>query len=142
MATLEAIREFMETAFPQAPIVIEAVDDKYALIRHRASEKSLRPGGSISGPMIMTMADTALYIAIFGTIGIVPMAVTTSLNINFLSMPRPDKDLIAECRLLKVGQRLAIGEVSIYSEGKQDAIAAHATGTYSIPPEDKRHPPA
>ena len=63
-----------------------------------------------------------------------PMAVTTNLNINFLRMPQANRDLIAECKMLKIGRALAIGEVYIYSEGLADPVA-HATGTYSIPPK-------
>ena len=66
------------------------------------------------------------------SIGPVPLAVTTNLNINFLRKPAP-RDLIAECRLLKLGKRLAVGEVTIYSDGEDEPVA-HVTSTYSIPP--------
>ncbi|MDH4395888.1 MAG: PaaI family thioesterase [Limnobacter sp.] len=128
------IAEFLKKEFPQAPIEILAVGDKTATVRYAVSFDSLRPGGSVSGPVLMTLSDTALYVAILATIGIVPMAVTTSLNINFLRMPKADRHLIAECKMLKVGKALAIGEVFIYSEGLDDPVA-HATGTYSIPPK-------
>ena len=77
-------------------------------------------------------ADVALYAAILGSIGIVPLAVTTNLNINFLRKPAAGRDIIGECTLLKVGKTLAIGDVFIYSEGSSDPVA-HATGTYAIP---------
>lgn len=80
----------------------------------------------------MTAADVALYVAILGEIGIVPLAVTTNLNMSFLRKPASDKDLIAECRLIKLGRTLAIGDVFIYSEGDGQAVA-HAVGTYAIP---------
>jgi acyl-coenzyme A thioesterase PaaI-like protein len=73
-----------------------------------------------------------LYIAILGEIGIVPLAVTTSLNFNFLRKPSADKDIIGVCKLIKLGRTLAIGEVSIYSEGSPEMVA-HAVGTYAIP---------
>jgi uncharacterized protein (TIGR00369 family) len=94
-------------------------------------ERHLRPGGTISGPSMMGLADLALYAAILAQIGPVALAVTTSLNFNFLRKPEA-RDLIAECRLLKLGKRLAVGEVSIFSEGSSDVVC-HATGTYSIP---------
>lgn len=97
-------------------------------------EQDLRPGGTVSGPTMMALADTALYVALLREIGLVPLAVTTSLNFNFLRKPVADRDLLAECRLLKRGKSLAVGEVSICSEGNE-APVAHATGTYSIPPD-------
>jgi uncharacterized protein (TIGR00369 family) len=93
---------------------------------------SLRPGGTISGTTMMMLADVAMYVAVLASIGWVPLAVTTGLNINFLRRP-PPAALEAECRLLKLGKSLAVGEISIRSEG-QEHLVAHATVTYSIPP--------
>jgi acyl-coenzyme A thioesterase PaaI-like protein len=76
----------------------------------------------------------ALYAALLGEIGIVPLAVTTSLTINFLRKPDAGKRVIGVCRLLKVGKALAVGEVSLYSEGQSEPTA-HVVGTYSIPPQ-------
>jgi len=81
---------------------------------------------------MMTLADVALYIAILARIGIVPLAVTNHLAINFLRKPRADRRVVARCRLIKLGRSLAVGEVWIYSEGEDEPVA-HATGTYSIP---------
>ena len=80
----------------------------------------------------MTLADVALYIAILARIGIVPLAVTTNLSINFLRKPRADRRVVARCRLMKLGKTLAVGEVSIYSEGEDEPVA-HAVGTYALP---------
>jgi uncharacterized protein (TIGR00369 family) len=93
---------------------------------------SLRPGGTISGVAMMMLADVGVYVALLATLGWTPLAVTTSLNINFLRKPGPGA-LEAECRLLKIGKRLVVGEVSIRSAGEEDLVA-HATSTYSIPP--------
>ena len=82
----------------------------------------------------MGVADVAIYVAVLATIGIVPLAVTTNLNINFLRKPPADRPIIGECRLLKVGRILAIGEVALYSDGTEEMVA-HAVGTYSIPPK-------
>ena len=94
-------------------------------------ERHLRPGGTISGPTMMALADLALYAAILGQIGPVALAVTTSLNVNFLRKPG-QAALIGQARLLKLGKRLAVGEVSLYSQGDPEMVC-HATGTYSIP---------
>ena len=80
----------------------------------------------------MAIADATLYAVVLGMIGRVELAVTTSLNINFLRKP-PQADIIAEGRILKLGQRLAVGEVMLFSEGVDEPVA-HVTGTYSIPP--------
>jgi acyl-coenzyme A thioesterase PaaI-like protein len=84
----------------------------------------------------MTVADVALYVAILGRIGIVPLAVTTSLTINFLRKPTAGKGIVGVCQLMKVGKSLAVGEVSLYSEGGNEPVA-HVVGTYSIPPGAK-----
>ena len=93
----------------------------------------LRPGGTVSGPTMMTAADYALYIAILGEIGIVALAVTTNLSINFLRKPTAAQDIRAVCQLMKVGKALIVGDVWLYSI-KLDEPIAHAVGTYSIPP--------
>ena len=103
-------------------------------VRRTFNPRSLRPGGTISGPTMMGLTDFAMYVAILASLGPVPLAVTTSLNINFLRKPAP-RDLIAEAKLMKLGKRLAVGEVAIYSEGEEEMVA-HATSTYSIPPRD------
>ena len=131
-ATQAEIVEFIKTEFPQSKCIIDAVGNKSATIRHNIGEAELRPGGTVSGPVMMFVADVALYIAILGEIGIVPLTVTTSLNINFLRKPAADKAIIGVCKLIKLGRTLAIGEVSIYSEGNPDMVA-HAVGTYAIP---------
>jgi acyl-coenzyme A thioesterase PaaI-like protein len=130
--TQAEIVEFICTEFPQSKCIIEAVGNKSATVRHLITDAELRPGGTVSGPVMMFVADVALYVAILGEIGIVPLTVTTSLNINFLRKPVAHKSIIGVCRLIKLGRTLAIGEVSIYSEGNPDMVA-HAVGTYAIP---------
>jgi uncharacterized protein (TIGR00369 family) len=128
-------REFPQSARSQA-IVIEEAWHGGCRVRRRFSERSLRPGGTISGPTMMGLTDFAMYVAVLTSIGPVPLAVTTNLNINFLRKPS-QRDLIAECRLIKLGKRLAVGDVQIFSEG-EDEMVAHATSTYSIPPPEQR----
>ena len=136
LMTLEEVTAFLLRDFPQiAPgreFIVESVGPMRTRLRLAASEKHLRPGGTISGPSMFALADVALYVAILAEIGPVALAVTTNLNINFLRRPTPG-DLIADCRLLKLGKRLAVGEVSLYSPDDDEPVA-HATGTYSIPP--------
>ncbi len=124
--TAAELEERLARDFPQGNygkrIRIEAVGPMTARIRYIASEKNLRPGGTISGPTLMGLADG----------GWVTLAVTTSLTINFLKKPAPG-DLIAECKLIKLGKRLAVGEVGLRSDGS-DELVAHCVATYSIPP--------
>jgi uncharacterized protein (TIGR00369 family) len=96
-------------------------------------ESQLRPGGTISGPAMMQLADVSIWVALLGAIGEVPLAVTTNLTINFLKKPEP-RALIARCKMLKIGKSLAVGEASLTSEGSDD-IVAHAVATYAIPPQ-------
>src|SRR6185436_3988479 len=129
-------REFSQAFHEKSDNVIEDTWHGGCRIRRKFNEKSLRPGGTISGPTMMAMTDFAMYVAILASIGPVPLAVTTSLNINFLRKPE-QRDLVAEGRLIKLGKRLAVGEVEIYSDGDDDMVA-HATATYSIPPPPER----
>ena len=131
--TKQELSTFLRTEFPQSKSIILDVGEMSATVKYPVDQSSLRPGGTVSGPVMMTLADVALYIAVLGEIGIVPLAVTTNLSINFLRKPAAGKDIIGVCKLLKLGKSLAVGEVSIYSEGSDDVVA-HATGTYSIPP--------
>lgn len=132
MATQAEITAFLIKEFPQSRSTVLAVGNMGATVKHTVGEQELRPGGTVSGPVMMTVADVALYVAILGEIGIVPLTVTTSLNINFLRKPAADRAIIGQCKLLKLGKTLAVGEVTIYSEGV-DAPVAHAVGTYAIP---------
>ena len=129
-------REFSQVFHTKSDNVIEDAWHGGCRIRRAFNERFLRPGGTISGPTMMGMTDFAMYVAILASIGPVPLAVTTSLNINFLRKPE-QRDLVAEARLIKLGKRLAVGEVEIYSDG-EDEMVAHATATYSIPPPQSR----
>jgi len=133
MATQEEITAFLAKEFPQARCVVDDVGARRATVSLEVGVADLRPGGTVAGPVLMEVADMALYIALLGEIGIVPLAVTTSLTINFLRKPTAGKRIVGECKLLKVGKSLVIGEVSIYSDGTTEPVA-HAVGTYSIPP--------
>ncbi len=132
MANKIEIAEFLASAFPQNKCVVVEVGNACATVCHSIGVDELRPGGTVAGPVLMTVADVALYVAILGEIGIVPLTVTTSLNINFLRKPAADKSIIGVCKLIKVGKTLAVGEVSLYSEGNPQPVA-HAVGTYAIP---------
>jgi len=131
--TKAEIIEFLERDFPQSRCIVEEVGNGSATLKHPVGAGELRPGGTVSGPVLMAVADIALYVAVLGAIGIVPLAVTTSLTINFLRKPAPGASIVGVCKLIKVGRSLAVGEVALYSEGAHDMVA-HAVGTYSIPP--------
>ncbi len=132
---LDELRAYLEIIFPQVwsrgDYTIEDVGHMSATVRLRHHPDHLRPGGTISGPAMFALSDLALYVAILHEIGRVKLAVTTNMSINFLRRPEPN-DLIATARLMKLGRRLAVGEVALYSPGQADMVA-HATGTYSIP---------
>jgi uncharacterized protein (TIGR00369 family) len=130
------LEKFLHDEFPQAfqggDITIESADGTTCLLRQRYSALMLRPGGTVSGPTLMALADFAMYVVLLSAIGPVGLAVTTNLNINFLRKGRPGQDVLAAARLLKLGKRLAIGEVNLLSGTSPDPIA-HVTSTYSIP---------
>jgi uncharacterized protein (TIGR00369 family) len=122
---------FPQTFYPGCGLSLERIAYGDVRVRREFHEDHLRPGGTISGPTMMELADFAMYVAVYSAIGRQPLAVTTNLNINFLRKPEPN-DLIADAKLMKVGKRLAVGEVTIYSEGINEPVA-HVTSTYSIP---------
>lgn len=130
------LEEFLQREFPQAfshgDISIESADGRTSLLRQRYNDRMLRPGGTVSGPTLMALADFAMYVVLLSAIGPVALAVTTNLNINFLRKGQPGQDVVAVARLLKLGKRLAVGEVSLLSGTSPDPIA-HVTSTYSIP---------
>lgn len=133
--TKEDFNQLLESEMPwalEAGMFLEKLGPGTAKIRIPYNEGMLRPGGTISGPTMMMLADALMYAVVLSEIGKVALAVTTSFNINFLKKPRP-ADLIAEGKTLKIGRRLAVVEVSIFSDGHLNPVA-HATGTYSIPP--------
>ena len=134
--TVPELETFLRKEFPQAfsagDISIEAADGISCRLRQRYSEQMLRPGATISGPTLMALADFAMYVVLLSAIGPAGLAVTTNLNINFLRKGIAGHDVLAAARLLKLGKRLAIGEVSLMSSGSSDIIA-HVTATYSIP---------
>jgi uncharacterized protein (TIGR00369 family) len=134
--TVDELERFLRREFPQgfhsdSGLGIEAVWERGCRVRQAFRPMSVRPGGTISGPTMMALADFAMYVAVLATIGPVPLAVTINLNINFLRKAAP-RDLVAEARLLKVGKRLATGEVTICSDSEAEPVA-HVTSTYSIP---------
>ena len=134
--TLEDIAE-INAELPWAETLglrVESLGEGEARVTLPFAPSQLRPGGTISGPSMMALADYALYIAVLSAIGRVELAVTTNLSINFLRKPPPG-DIHADCRLLKLGKRLAYGEIWIHSpDAHGDEPVAHATATYSIPP--------
>lgn len=125
-------REFPQAMHPGRGLSIEHVAYGAARVRKAFNPNTLRPGGTISGPTMMGLADFALYVAVFSAVGPQPLAVTTNLNINFLRKPE-QADLIAQARLMKIGKRLVIGEVTMRSNGADDPVA-HVMATYSVPP--------
>lgn len=130
----EELMDFLRREFPQSRperYRIESVGDGRLVMRFTATSDDLRPGNTVSGPTLMELADMGMYLALLSVIGPVALAVTTSLNINFLRKP-PAGELVVETILLKVGQQLAVGEVTIRAPRSADVIA-HATATYSIP---------
>lgn len=129
------VQSFIRSGLPMAEELdfrVDALHERSALTRMPFHGRMLRPGGTISGPTIMALADAAMYAVILGHLEGVEMAVTSNLNINFLSKPRPE-DLLAEARILKIGRRQVVCEVSVSSQSKRDELVAHVTGTYVLP---------
>jgi uncharacterized protein (TIGR00369 family) len=130
------LTEFLDAVFPQVrgQMVIESVAPMTARVRMPIDERNLRPGGTVSGPSMFTLADCAYYVATLAMIGREALTVTTSLTINFLAKP-PAADLVCEARILRLGRVLSVGEATIWSDGRDDGPVAHCAITYAIPPK-------
>jgi len=131
------VEALINSHFPQIHVggramLIEEAGARRARVRLRKQDRHLRPGGTVSGPTMFTLADFSVYVAIIASLGESGIeAVTTNLNINFLAKPEP-RDLIACVRLLRLGRRLAVGEAQLFSDGVPDLVA-HAIATYALP---------
>jgi len=129
------LQDFLAREFPDIAtlgIVVERVDDETITLRLPAEAAMIRPGGTISGPTMFSLADVTVWLLILAQIGPVALAVTTSVGMNFFRKPPPG-DLVAEGELLKLGQRLAVGHVRLHAAGSRELVA-DASITYSIPP--------
>ncbi|WP_245296836.1 MULTISPECIES: PaaI family thioesterase [Rhodomicrobium] len=136
--TAEELGRFLEDHFPgmnsrESRFTVEAVNGRSVRLRMSYHDRMLRPGGTISGPAMFALADISMYAAVLALVGPRLLAVTTSLNINFLRKPGP-ADMLGEATILKLGKRLAVGEIGLRSVG-EDELVAHATATYAIPAE-------
>jgi len=130
-----ALQAFLTREFPQVrtDFVIETVAPCEIRIRMPVAERHLRPGGTVSGPSMFALADVAMYLGLLAMIGPEALAVTTNCAIDFMRKPVSGVDLLADCRILKLGRSLAVGDVLIRSDG-QEAPVARASLTYAIPP--------
>ena len=136
----EAFRQILRDGMPSAaamPFDVVTLEHGHAALLLRAGPDDLRPGGSIAGPVLFGLADLAMYAAVLSVVGNVPMAVTTDATVHFLRRPRPG-NLLARARILKEGQRLLVGDVTIAPEGEPDAPVTHVVMTYAVPPSASR----
>lgn len=133
--TRAEMSDFLDEVFPQVRgmFEIDRMDADLVVMRLRADDRHLRPGGTVSGPAMFSLADVAAYVATMARIGREALTVTTHCSIDFMRKPAAGVDLIAEARLLKIGRALSVTDVLLFSEG-HDAPVAHASLTYSIPP--------
>ena len=133
---IPALTRFLEREFPQvaADFAIEEVTQNHLTVRLRVADRHLRPGGTVSGPSMFALADVSVYLAILAMIGPKALAVTTNCSIDFMRKPVAGRDMICECRILKLGRVLAVGDCLLYSEGESTPVS-RASLTYSIPPD-------
>ncbi|WP_316012881.1 PaaI family thioesterase [Roseobacter sp. HKCCA0434] len=131
----EEVDGFLAEVFPQMAgrFTIERLEPMAARVALKVSEADLRPGGTVSGPTMFTLADCAFYIAVLGMVGRKALTVTTNCSIDFMRKPAAT-NLVADVRILKLGRLLAVGDVTVFSQGS-DAPVAHANITYAIPPK-------
>ena len=129
------LQAFLLGAFPDNPptSIVEDAADTGVRLRLPVTKANSRPGGTVSGPSLMALADSAAWLSVLAQIGPVALAVTTSLHIDFLRKPEL-VDVLAQGTLLKLGRRLAVTDVALWSDGRPGELVAKAQVTYSIPP--------
>lgn len=129
------IMAFVETVFEQVrgDFTIEDLTEQTMRVRMHVGERHLRPGGTVSGPAMFSLADVTAYFMTLAHIGPEALTVTTNCAIDFMRKPEAGVDLIAEARLLKLGRTLSVTDVLLYSDGVAKPVA-RASLTYSIPP--------
>lgn len=142
LLTPAQVSVLVDAHFPQVHaggkhLHIESIGHRVASVRMQGDDSQMRPGGTVSGPAMFKLADFSLWVVLLGNLGEHALqAVTTSLTINFLTRPKPG-DMLAQARIIKLGRRLAVGEIELYSIDAEDMVA-HATATYAIPPATMR----
>ena len=134
--TITELQDYLSEVFPQVKddFVIEDLTDDLTRVRMIITDKHLRPGGTVSGPTMFTLADCAMYMAVLARIGREALAVTTNCSIDFMRKPEAGRDLYTICRIHKLGRVLVVGDAMIYSDGVDNPVA-RASLTYSIPPK-------
>jgi acyl-coenzyme A thioesterase PaaI-like protein len=136
LITAEAFRRILTEGMPAGaatPFEFLVLERGLAVLRRTTGPADLRPGDTVSGPVLFAFADLAMYAAVMSTVGPVPLAVTTDATLHFLRRPRAG-NLVARATILKGGKRLVVGDVTVAHEGEEDAPVAHAVMTYSVPP--------
>lgn len=131
--TIAEVTAFVAREFPQSEgmSTLEHLEPGRAVARRRVTTAHLRPGGTVSGPTMMALADTAAYFLVLASVGPVALAVTQHLSIHFLRKPRP-ADLLATADLLRLSKRQLVCTIAIHTDGDPDPVA-HVTATYALP---------
>ena len=136
--TLDEVGHLVDTHFPEVHhggrvLFIDALTGDGAHVRLKSHPKNLRPGGTVSGPAMFTLADYGAYVAILARLGEGGLqSVTTNINLNFMRRPQPG-DVLGEIRLIKSGKRLIVAEIEMTSE-VDNALVAHAVATFANMP--------
>ena len=130
------VADYLDEVFPQVrgDFEIDDLSEMAVTMRLKVGDRHLRPGGTVSGPSMFSLADCAVYVMVLGMVGRKALTVTTNCSIDFMRKPKAGADLVAYGRLLKLGKLLAVGDVHLKSDGSVDLVA-RATLTYAIPPE-------
>ncbi len=133
--TRDELMKYLGEIFPQvvADYALDELEEDRLVMRLLTEQRHLRPGGTVSGPSMFSLADVSVYAMLLARLGHKALAVTTNASIDFMRKPEAGRDLLAECRLLKMGRVLVVGDVLMRSEGSEKPVA-RATLTYSIPP--------
>jgi uncharacterized protein (TIGR00369 family) len=136
--TAQEVNELIASAYPQLNSDYNAYETVEVFpggctVRLNADDRHLRPGGTVSGPCLFTLADIGGYACVLSHAGPDALSVTVNLTINFMRKAEPGP-ITGHCRILKLGRSLMVYDIDMVA-GPDGQTVAHATGTYSIPPK-------
>ena len=134
----DEINLFLNEVFPQLnngaeDYVAREVFPGGCIVRLNATDRHIRPGGTVSGPALFTLADIGGYVCVLSHAGRDALSVTTNISINFMRKAEAGP-IDGKCRILKLGRSLMVFDIEMIA-GPDQQVVAHATGTYSIPPK-------
>ncbi len=126
----QGIADFVGSVWPEAAGAYEdaVVELRPGFVRFRrpTDARHLRPGGTVSGPVLMETVDQAAYALVLAHLGGAALAVTSHLSIEFLRRPEAGT-LWCDVELLKLGRTQIVMDARLFVSDLPDAAPVAAS---------------